>query len=98
MLLGAAAGVVGTILFAAYREEKFGRIVKKTQDAGEKSGEYLHDLSYRARNSADHAVEAAVNGVERIGSKVRNAVGVATNKAEETANNMGDTAHRALKP
>lgn len=98
MLLGAAAGVIGTIIYAAYREDKFNSVVRKTKDAGDRSGEYLNDLGYQVRNKADHAVEAAVHGVEKLGSKVRNAVGVATDSAEKTAANLGDSAHRSLTP
>ena len=96
MLLGVAAGVVGTILFAAYREEKFNRVVRKTRDAGDRSQEYLSDLGTQMRYKADHAVEAAVNGVDKVGAKVRRAVGVATDTIEEKAHQAADRAHNAL--
>ena len=74
-LIGFAAGVVGTILYAAYKEQEFNRVVGKTRELGDRSTEYLGEMGENVRNKAAAMVDSAQHAVDNISEKVKTAVG-----------------------
>ena len=73
-IVGLAAGIVGTILYATYKEREFNRVVDKTRELGDRSSEYLGDMSQNVRTKAAAMVESAQHTVEKIGDKVKGTV------------------------
>lgn len=75
VLIGIAAGVAGTILYATYREREFNRLVGKTRELGDKSSEYLGSMGENVRHKAVAMVDSAQSAVDNLGEKVKRAVG-----------------------
>jgi hypothetical protein len=73
-LVGFAAGVFGTILYAAYKEQEFNRVVGKTREMGDRSTEYLSGVTESARTKAVAMVDSAQNTVDNISEKVKTAI------------------------
>ena len=76
ILIGIAAGVAGTILFATYREREFNRVVGKTREMSDRSAEYLGDVGQNVKNkavalvdSAEHAVGSLSQSVHKMANK-----------------------------
>lgn len=73
-IIGFAAGVVGTILYAAYKEQEFNKVVGKTRELGDRSTEYLSETSQNVRTKAAAMVDSAQHAVDNISEKVKTAV------------------------
>jgi hypothetical protein len=73
-IVGLAAGIVGTILYATYKEREFNRVVGKTRELGDRSSEYLSDVTENVRSKAVTVVDNAQQTVDRLSEKVKSAV------------------------
>jgi len=73
-LIGVAAGVVGTILYAAYKEQEFNRLVGRTRELGDRSSEYLGEVGENVRTKAVAMVDSAQSAVDNLSEKVKTAV------------------------
>lgn len=80
LLLGFGIGVVSTIIYAAAREEKFNRVVKRTQDAGTR----IHETADHWRENIQHAGEKLQDAGSRVKESVKNVVANVRHSAEET--------------
>lgn len=100
MLLGFAAGVIGTLLFATYRQKEFDRVVEKARDLNEKGGERLRDMGQRAHEFADNITHASTRGVknaeratrdmlETLDDGVKDASGNLQKRIESSSKNLG---------
>ena len=92
VLVGIAAGVAGTIIYATYNERQFNRIVGKTREMSDRSGEYLGDVRDNAMHKAQNLVESARHGVENVGEKVHEVV----NRVTHSTDKVADKAKSAL--
>ena len=84
VLIGIAAGIAGTILYATYKEREFNRIVGKTRELSDKSGQYLGNVGETVKSKAVAMVDSAQHAVDSLGEKVKRAAG-------ETGSKMSDT-------
>jgi methyl-accepting chemotaxis protein len=85
LLVGIAAGVVGTIVYATYNERQFNRVVGKTRELSDRSGEYLGDVRDNAMHKTQELVESARHGVESVGNKVHEVVNRVTHSTDKVA-------------
>ena len=88
LLLGFGIGVVSTIIYAAAREEKFNRVVKRTQDAGSK----IHDTADHWRENIQHAGEKIQEAGSRVKESVKNVVANVRGTAEEAVEDVEQAA------
>lgn len=76
VLVGVAAGIAGTIIYAAYKEREFNRVVTKTREIGDRSTEYIGNVGGNIKEKANAAVdtvrEKAVAVVDSAESVVSN--------------------------
>jgi hypothetical protein len=72
LLVGLAAGVAGTILYATYREREFNKIVGKTRKLSDRSSEYLGHVGDTVKSKAVAMVDSAQNAVDGLADKARN--------------------------
>ena len=73
VLVGVAAGIAGTIIYAAYREREFNRVVTKTREMGDHTTEYIGNVGGNIKEKASAAVDtvrekavAVVDGAESV--------------------------------
>src|SRR5690349_7798859 len=71
MLVGIAAGVAGTILYATYKEREFNQIVGKTRDMSDRSAEYLGNVGGNVKDKAVALMDSAENAVSNLNDSVR---------------------------
>lgn len=71
ILVGVAAGVAGTILYATYREKEFNRVVGKTRDLSDRSTEYIGNVAQTAKDKAAALMDSAENAVGNLSDSVR---------------------------
>src|SRR5262245_59620552 len=90
LLLGVAAGVAGTLLFATYNERSFRKAVDKTRELSDRAEDYVGNVTGNMRQRAGSMMESAQHGIESAGQKVREVVDNATHKVEEVAQNVTD--------
>ena len=88
LLIGLAAGVAGTLLFATYNERGFRKAVDKTRELGDRAEDYVGNVTGNMRERAGSMMEHAQHGIETAGKKVREVVDNATHKVEEVAQNV----------
>ena len=93
LLLGFGIGVVSTIIYAAAREERFNRVVKRTQDAGTK----IHDTADHWRETAVEAGHKIQEAGGRVKESVKNVVANVRGKTEDLVEELEDTAAKASK-
>ena len=93
LLLGFGIGVVSTIIYAAAREERFNRIVKRTQDAGTK----IHDTADHWRETAVEAGHKLQEAGGRMKESVKNVVANVRGTAHELAEEVEDTATKTAR-
>ena len=95
LLLGFGIGVVSTIIYAAAREERFNRIVKRTQDAGTK----VHETADHWRDTAVEAGHKIQEAGGRVKETVKNVVasvkGTAHDLAAEIEESTSKTGRRS---
>lgn len=76
VLVGVAAGIAGTIIYAAYREREFNRVVSKTREMGDRSTEYIGNVGGNIKEKANAVVdtvkEKAVSVVDSAEAAVSN--------------------------
>lgn len=92
VLVGVAAGIAGTIIYAAYREREFNRVVSKTREMGDRSTEYIgnvgESIKDRANSVADTVREKAVAIVDSAETAV--------SKVSKSVHEIADKHPRAL--
>lgn len=93
LLLGFGIGVVSTIIYAAAREERFNRIVKRTQDAGTR----VHETADHWRDSAVEAGHKLQEAGGRVKETVKNVVASVKGTAHDLAEEVEDTAKAARR-
>ena len=72
VLVGVAAGIAGTILYATYREREFNRIVSKTREISDNSSQYIGDVGHSIKEKAVAMVDSAEHAVSNISKSVHN--------------------------
>jgi hypothetical protein len=75
LIVGLAAGVVGTILFATYNKRRFAMATDKVQELTDRSTHYVGDVAHNVRDKASGMIETAADGVKNLGESVKKAVG-----------------------
>ena len=74
MFVGLAVGVVGTIIYATYREREFNRLVKKTRELADRSAEYAGEAGQGLKDRAVALVDSAEDAVANLGQSVQRLV------------------------
>ena len=97
VLLGVAAGVAGTILYATYNERSFNRVVGKTRELSDRAEEYAGQVGDNVRHKAADMVESARHGVESAGESVRKVVNNATHSVEKATDKVAGRAKDSLE-
>jgi gas vesicle protein len=93
LLLGFGLGVLSTVIYAAAREEKFNRVVKKTQDVGHK----VYETADHWRDNIQHAGEKLAQTGERVREGVKNAVANVRGRAESAVEEVQDKASQIAR-
>lgn len=70
LFVGIAAGIAGTILYATYREREFNRIVSKTRELSDQSGQYVGDIGQSLKDRAASMVDSAEHAVTNLSQTV----------------------------
>ncbi len=92
VLVGVAAGIAGTILYAAYREKEFNQIVNKTREIGDKSTDYVGDVSHQIKDKANHLAETVRDKAVAVADKAESAV----SSISKSVHDIAEKGQRAL--
>lgn len=74
LLVGFAAGVLGTLIFATYKQREFDRLVGKSREVAGQTQEFFDDFESNARNAAEGLALAAHKGINKVDRAAHNAV------------------------
>jgi gas vesicle protein len=84
---GIALGIIGTVVFATYQEEKFGHVVRKTREIGDSAQDTAVQLKDRVADKVGDVTEAAKNQIKKATGKLQEQVDNVRGLAQETVNN-----------
>ncbi len=92
VLVGVAAGIAGTILYAAYREREFNSVVSRTREMGDRSTEYIGNVGENIKEKAS----AVVDTVKEKAVAVVDSAESAVSNLSKSVHNMADKQTKAL--
>ncbi|HEY3780168.1 MAG TPA: hypothetical protein VGL56_03720 [Fimbriimonadaceae bacterium] len=84
---GIALGIVGTVVFATYQEEKFGHVVRKTRQIGDTAQDTAIQLKDKVADKVGDVTEAAKTQIKKATGKLQEQVDNVRGLAQETINN-----------
>ena len=70
-VFGVAVGVVATIVFATYSEDKFDVVVGKTRELGDRAGDVASDVKDRVTETAQNVGQTAKDQIKRVTGRVQ---------------------------
>jgi hypothetical protein len=73
-ILGVVAGVVGTLIFATYYEDKFQMAVSKTREIGDKAGDVAGDVKEKVVEKARNVGDAAQEQMGKVKQKAQDMI------------------------
>lgn len=73
-MVGFAAGVLGTLIFATYKQREFDRLVGKSREAAGQTQEFFEDFEGNARTAAEQLALSAHKGINKVDRAAHNAV------------------------
>ncbi len=74
LLVGFAAGVLGTLIFATYKQREFDRLVGKSREMAGSTQEFFEDFEGNARSTTHELANAAHRGVNKVDRAAHNAI------------------------
>ena len=74
LLVGFAAGVLGTLIFATYKQREFDQMVGKSREVAGQTHEFFEDFEGNARDAARELAGAAHRGVNTVDRAAHNAI------------------------
>ena len=83
---GIALGIVGTIIFATYQEEKFGHVTRKTRELGDQAQDTALQLKDKVTDKVGDVTEAAKNQIKKATGKLQEQVDSVRNGATDMVN------------
>lgn len=92
VLVGVAAGIAGTIIYAAYREREFNSVVSRTREMGDRSTEYISNVGENIKEKAT----AVVDTVKEKAAAVADSAESAVSNLSKSVHNMTDKQTKAL--
>ncbi len=84
---GIALGIVGTVVFATYQEEKFGHVTRKTRQIGDQAQDTAIQLKDKVADKVGDVTEAAKTQIKKATGKLQEQVDNVRGLAQETINN-----------
>ncbi len=73
-LVGFGAGIIGTLLYATYKQKEFDRVLDKTREMASGAGDMVDDLSDNAKHLVSRVSNAVHRGVSSADKGAKNAV------------------------
>ncbi len=70
VIVGMAAGILGTIVYATYREKEFNRLISKSRELSDHSSQYLGDIGQNLKDKAVSATDSAENVISNLNKSV----------------------------
>ncbi len=74
MVFGFAAGILGTLVFATYKQRDFDRVLGKSRDMAGQTNEFFEDFGDNARQIGSNVAKAAHRGITSVDNSAHNAV------------------------
>src|SRR5947209_8910391 len=85
LVIGLTLGVAATLIYATYQEKSFNRLVRKTRELSDSSGEFFSDLTENVKERAAHLSGKMKDVVDEVEDSANEVVHSAKSLGNETA-------------
>ena len=74
VLLGIGSGIMATLIFAAFRQREFDRLINKSRRIAGSAGDFVGNVSDDAHAMTSHMAHAAHDSVRSVGQASKDAL------------------------
>src|SRR4051812_13272409 len=85
-MLGLAVGVVATVVFATYAQDKFTVVTRKTRQIGDKAGETATNVGQKVSETAQTVAKKARDQYANVSSKAKDQIDGMADRGKELIN------------